>query len=233
MKICRRSIIVCIIISFVGLIVAGSLMSVPNCYIANAFQNLFIGIFSSAFVVLITLIIEYFVLKKDIISKTKIYCKDYLIEFENLLPQILVCGNQNEAGLDFDNVEFELKNNDEISQSVQRLMEIYENYIFNVDGFYPFIKRAKTNLIVHQMFCNLVKLHKTVLYFNFLFLKNHNEPFDIIAFPKEKTKDEFKNMILAVLSENGLYESLRTNYDNSVKIFPGKTIDNLNLNKCL
>lgn len=233
MKICRTSIIVCIVINFIGLLVAGLLLLIPNCYIATVFQNIFIGIFSSSFVVLITLIIEYCIIKKQIVGNLKIYCKDYLIEFANLLPKFFVVGNQSGVGIDLDNIKLELQTDNEIFKIVQKLKDIYDDMLFNFEGFYPFLKKGKNNLIVHQLFYYMSKLNKTILYFNFIYLKNNSEQFVLETLPEEKSKKEFKEMISSLFRVDGDYDSLRSTFDKVLEIYPGKKLENIDVNKCL
>lgn len=156
--------------------------------------NLSLSIFCSAIVVVLTYIGAYRIEKKKTINFIIYYCSKYIKEVGNLIP--LLTNELKEENIY--EIKKRIESDIKINESVKRLLNIHEEMLLNVSGYFPFLKKNKNNLNVHILVCMLVEINEAIHTFDIVYKVNNNILYKNEIFYKEENLIEQLKLILQI-----------------------------------
>lgn len=137
-------------------------------------ENLLLGILASAFVALITYIGAYNIEKRKTIGLINKYCREYILEWSNLIPLLMEIRPDGVCTFNWNEVINKVKYDDSVHNIVVKLCKIHEERLYTVDGYYPLFRRNKNNLNIHNLIIAFAKLNCSVQYCDIAYLLNNN-----------------------------------------------------------
>lgn len=213
-----------------------------NKEIGGLAYNITLGIFASAFIVLLTMLISYRYEKSKTIGKIKYYIALYIMELAEYI--MLIFGEQNISALLNDanlteqmlmQASHNIINNKEIYIFSKDLIKIRDDFLFNTHGYFPMLKKAKKNLVICKLLyywtavhcivqkCNLVyRIHNNVIY-----RQDHDEA--------AETKEMLNGLTILAMEDNDqIYNNFISSYKKVLDYYPQVNLFNTDLRKkCL
>lgn len=129
-------------------------------------DDIFIGVFASAFVVFITYLTEYFIKKQEIICWSLHYGREYHNLYLEFLNDLFKGKYDNPTSFVSAAIE-KIRFDKEINLCVKNLIRKNEETLVTVKGFFPFFKISKSNLEVMRLFFVLSDLNDIMVSFDY------------------------------------------------------------------
>lgn len=142
-------------------------------YINSFIINGSLGIFCSAIVVIITYTGAYQLEKRKITGQIKFYCTKYIAELSNLITLITQLDGE-EVKANIPEIIEKIKYNSDVHNVVNQLVEIHDERLLAIDGFYPFMRKNTANLEIYHLICRLAKINASIQFFDSVYKKNNN-----------------------------------------------------------
>lgn len=168
-----------------------------NSFIINAS----LGIFCSAIVIIITYTGAYQLEKRKIIGQIQFYCTKYIEELSNLIP-LLTRLEGGEVKANVPEIIEKIKFSSDVHNVVTQLLEIYDERLLTVDGFYPFMRKNAANLDVHHLMCRLAKFNYSIQFFDAVNKKYNNPIYAAELKPEQYSDDELRKHINIIMQIN-------------------------------
>ena len=130
----------------------------------NLAYDIFLGIFASSFVVLITYLGAYFIEKRKTIGMIEYFCGEYISEMSNLIPLLIEIYDDRTCKYKWEKIKPKIEQNSEVHSITLNLLRIHNERLLTVEGYFPIQKRNKNNLQIHHLFCMLAKINGAVQY---------------------------------------------------------------------
>ena len=179
-----------------------------NSFIINAS----LGIFCSAIVVIITYTGAYQLEKRKIIGQIKFYCTKYIAELSNLIP-LLTHLEGEEIKANVPEIIEKIKYNSDVHNVVNQLVEIHDERLLAIDGFYPFMRKNAANLEVHHLICRLAKINCSIQFFDAIYKKYNNPIYAAELNPEQCSDDELRKHINVIMQINN------DDYEKFIELF--------------
>ena len=90
----------------------------------------------------------------------------------------------------------------DVHNVVTQLLEIYDERLLTVDGFYPFMRKNAANLDVHHLMCRLAKFNYSIQFFDAVNKKYNNPIYAAELKPEQYSDDELRKHINIIMQIN-------------------------------
>jgi len=158
----------------------------------NFAYDISIGIFASSFVVWLTYLGAYFIVKKRTVGMVNYYCREYIFEISNLIPLLLEISEDRICRYNWNDIKMRIEHDSNVQSIVQKLLRIHNDRLLSIDGYYPILRGDKKNLQIHHLICMLAKINTAIQYCNTAYKLANNMIYkmeqDDIAFSEENLK---------------------------------------------
>ena len=165
-------------------------------------ENIFLGIFASAFVALVTYFGAYHIEKKKTIGLLLRYCSEYIAELANFIPLLVEIHPTGCCIYKWEEVIYKIKNNHDVHNIVTKLCKIHEERLYTVDGYFPILKKEKENLNVHNLIIAFAKINCAIQYCDRAYLLNNNVIYQMERNDIDYSDDTLKDYLKIVLQNN-------------------------------
>lgn len=198
---------------------------VENTKITKMIYDISLGVFSSAFVVLLTFLGAYRIDKRKVIGKLKYYCTEYIA----LLPLL-----QHELLNDDDKTKYimgevieKIRSNEKVHDIVIQLLRIHDERLLNVAGYYPFLCKVNINLDVKELICLFAEFNCAIQYFDFAYKQNRNIIYAHMTRSLNYSSDGLiSNINIVIENESNLYKKFVDLLNKVEEKYPSKSVRN-------
>lgn len=191
MRIYRNGIYICLILcggTFISLLCNILCSVIWNVTMNGTVENILLGVFASAFVVLVTYIGAYLIEKKRTIGLLIHYCGAYIDELSRFIPMVLPISDDGHCKINWNSITNQIESDAATHEVVKRLCAIHSERLYTVDGFYPMFRKNTNNLDVHRLFIMLAKVNTSLQYCDFAYNQKNN-----VMYKLEKMDNKYSN----------------------------------------
>ena len=201
MRTYRNGIILCSLMCVVSLIPLLCNIIWQLC-MAPSVENLLLGVFASAFVALVTYSGAYNIEKKKTIGLLKRYCKEYILEWSNLVPMLMEIQPDGLCKFNWAEVINKIKTSSSVHDVVVKLCKIHEERLYTVDGYFPILRKSRKNLDVHHLIIAFAKVNAAVQYCDIAYLMSTSVVCQMERDDIQYSDEELKNYIQVILQNH-------------------------------
>ena len=228
MRIYRNGIYICLVLcggTFVPLLC--NVVRSVFCDVAmdSTIENILLGVFASAFVVLATYIGAYLIEKKRTIGLLIHYCGTYIDELSRFIPMVLPISEDGRCKVNWNSITNQIENDEPTHEAVKRLCAIHSERLYTVDGFYPIFRKNANNLDVHRLFIMLAKVNTSLQYCDFAYNQKNNVMYKIEKMNIKYSSDELIQYLKVIFQiENTEYSEFISLIEKVSSKHKGKTV---------
>jgi hypothetical protein len=199
-------------------------------------NNILLGLFASSLVILITYSGAYRITKRKTINQYIYYCERYALALTDLIPRIVDINlDARYINYDWERIKSKIEKDAEVNLSVQRLLKLFEESLFQTDGFYPILRKRERNIDIHKLTYYYARFNEAMQFFNFVYLCStnviyrHNKSSE--TYNDEKLKG-YTDIIFPATGISDEYTQFTSLLDTIRKKSTISTTHNCDLEKC-
>ncbi|MBQ7347887.1 MAG: hypothetical protein IJW55_08010 [Clostridia bacterium] len=228
MRIYRNGIFICSILcggTFIALLCNVVCSVFWNVAMDSTIENILLGVFASAFVVLVTYIGAYLIEKKRTIGLLIHYCGTYIEELAHFIPMVLPISEDGHCKVNWDSIINQIENDASTHEVVKKLCAIHSERLYSVDGFYPIFRKNSNNLNAHRLFIMLAKVNTSLQYCDFAYNQKNNVMYKLEKMNSKYSTNELIQYLKVIFQiENTEYAEFISLIEKVSSKHKGKTV---------